>query len=44
VHSVETVLLSHVARFGTPRFPWLTNKAGKQEAKNDDDKRECAEH
>jgi hypothetical protein len=24
--------------------PWLTNKDGKQEAKDDDEQRECAEH
>jgi hypothetical protein len=43
VHSVETVVLSHIAQFGTPRISWLTNKAGKQEANNDEE-RECAKH
>jgi hypothetical protein len=44
VHSVETVVLSHIAQFGTPRISWLTKKAGKQEANNDDEEREGAEH
>jgi hypothetical protein len=43
VHSVETVVLSHIAQFGTPRISWLTKQAGKQEADNDEE-RECAEH
>jgi hypothetical protein len=41
--SVEMVVLSHIAKVGTPRISWLTNKAGKQEANNDEE-RECAEH
>jgi hypothetical protein len=39
---LEKFLLSHVARFGTPRS-WLT-KEGEQEAEKDEDEREGAGH
>jgi hypothetical protein len=44
VHSIETVATVSRCSCRHAEDPWLTNKDGKQEAKEDDDERQREEH